>query len=188
VTTPESSLPAPTPPPPERSFGLIAVAALVVCGFVAGVLVAALLARQTQYEVTQLRTTVTSLQQDFERFRDSTRTLAASGDRHVVLSFADSGFQPIRTNGGTLLIALGEVKPLQNTVIVPLRIGNPQSVTYKNLVLTYEWDKRQKEEKFEHTFEPGQWTSVQLTLSPADPATTKTVRITSASVDQILVQ
>ena len=112
MTTPESSLPPPTPPP-ERSFELIAVAALVVSGFVAGVLVAALMARQTQHEVTQLGATVTSLQQDFERFRESTKALAFSGDRHVVLSFADTGFQPIRTNGGTLLLALGEVNPLE---------------------------------------------------------------------------
>lgn len=186
MTTPESSLPPPTPPP-ERSFGLIAVAALVVSGFVAGVLVAALMARQTQHEVTQLGATVTSLQQDFERFRESTKALAVSGDRHVVLSFADTGFQPIRTNGGTLLLALGEVKPLQNTVTVLLRIGNPQAVTYQNLVLTFEWDKQQREQKFETKLEPGQWTTVQVMLTPADPATLKSVRVTSASVGEILV-
>ena len=133
MTIPESPTPDPTPPAPERSFGLIAVAALVVSGFVGGVLVAALMARQTQHDITQLRASVTTLQQDFERSRESTKALAASTDRHVVLPFADSGFQPIRTNGGTLLIALGEVKPLQNTVIVQLRVGNPQSVTYRGL-------------------------------------------------------
>ena len=189
MTTPESPTPDPTPPAPERSFGLIAVAALVVSGFVGGVLVAALMARQTQHDITQLRASVTTLQQDFERSRESTKALAASTDRHVVLPFADSGFQPIRTNGGTLLIALGEVTPLQNTVIVQLRVGNPQSVTYEGFVLTLEWDKQQLEQKYEHVMlEPGQWATVQATLTPADPATTKSLRITGASVNQIRVR
>jgi hypothetical protein len=188
VTTPDSPTTPAAPEPSERSFGLIAVAALVVAGFVGGVLVAALMARQTQHEVAQLRTGLSTLQQDFERFRDSTKSLAVASDRHVVLPFADPGFQAIRTNGGTLLIALGEVKPLQNTVLVQLRVGNPQSVTFVNFALTFEWEKQRESQKYEQTLEPGQWTTVQATLRPADPETTKAIRITDASVEQIRVQ
>lgn len=188
MTTPESSSPAPTPPVAERSPGLIAVAALVVCGFVGGVLVAALLARQTRHDLDQLRTSVSTLQQDLERFRENSKALAVASDRDVLLTFSDTGFHPVRTNGGTLLVALGDVSPLQNAVIVQLRVGNPQSVTYEGFALTLEWDKHQSEEKFEQLLEPGQWKTVQATLKPADPAAIKAVRIVAASVNQIRVQ
>ena len=189
MITPESSSPAPTPPVAERSPGLIAVAALVVCGFVGGVLVAALLARQTQHDLDQLRTSVSTLQQDLEKFRESSKALAVASDRSVLLTFGDTGFRPIRTNGGTLLITLENVTTLQKAVIVQLRIGNPQSVTYQGFVLTLEWDKQQSEQKFpDNLLEPGQWTTVQATLSPADPAATKAVRIVAASVDRVVVR
>jgi hypothetical protein len=61
-------------------------------------------------------------------------------------------------------------------------------VTFQGFSLTFEWEKQRESQKYEQTLEPGQWTTVQATLRPADPAATKAIRITDASVDQIRVQ
>jgi outer membrane murein-binding lipoprotein Lpp len=189
--TPEPAAPAAAAPATEireNTPGLIAIAAMIVGGFVLGGLVMAFLTRQTNQEVADLRASVSTLRQDLDRVRDAVKAGAVANDRTAVLTFPDSGFVALRTNAGTLLVTLEKVNELQNGVIVILRVGNPTSLTLENFSMTFEWDTQKSEQKFEHVLQPGQWMTIQATLRPADAKAMKSVRITAASVEQLRVQ
>ena len=165
MTTPESSSPAPTPPVAERSPGLIAVAALVVCGFVGGVLVAALLARQTQHDLDQLRTSVSTLQQDLERFRENSKALAVASDRNVLLTFADTGFRPSSHERRDAIDYLGERDPLAESSHRPTTDWQPAVGDVSGLRSHAGMGQTPiRSRSLSSLLEPGQWKTVQATL------------------------
>jgi hypothetical protein len=61
-------------------------------------------------------------------------------------------------------------------------------MTYKGFTLSFVWDKGKGTGVFADVLAPGTWTVVTVMLSPADPAGTKSLTITSASVDEIPVR
>ena len=169
-----------------RSLGLI-VAGLVTA-FVAGAAFAGLLARPSARETARLTAAVGTLHKDLDSLRSEVKTLRADSERTAVLSLTEAGYVPVRTNGGTLLVALASVVGVENGLRVYLRIGNLQSMSYQGFTLAFAWDKGKSQQTFPDVLAPGTWTVVPVMLSPADATSTKSVTITSASVDQIPVQ
>lgn len=174
------------PPASIRSLGLI-VAGLV-SAFVAGAAIAGLLARPSARETARLTADVGTLHKDLDSLRSEVKTLRADSERTAVLSLTEAGYVPVRTNGGTLLVALASVVGVENGLRVYLRIGNLQSMTYQGFTLALAWDKGKSKQTFPDVLAPGTWTVVPVMLSPADATSTKSMTITSASVDQIPVQ
>lgn len=177
--------PQPTTPSPFRAPALAPLAAVIAIVFIALAIVAGLIVRQSQQESARLEADVAALRNDVESLRGQLTTLAAESERTIVLSLTDGGYFPIRTNAGTLLVAVADVEPVDNSLRVYLRLGNPQSMTYLGFTLGFTWDKGKGEQAFRQALEPGTWTVVPLTLAPADAASTTSLTITSATLDEI---
>jgi hypothetical protein len=178
---PSTPLPAKAP-----ALGLIVAGILLV--FVAVAVIGGLIARQSTRESVRLAASVATLQKDVETLRIQVKALMADSERTAVLPLAERVYFPVRTNGGTLLMAVANVEGVENGLRVYLRVGNPHSVTYLGFTLLFAWDKGKGQQKFVDVLAPGTWTVVSVVLSPADPATTKSLTITSASVDEIPVR
>lgn len=182
--------PTPQPPaaPPSRTPALAPFVAVIAVVFIALAIVAGLMARQTSRESARLEGRIDTLQQEVDSLRGRVTALLADSERSVVLSFTEGGYFPIRTNAGTLLIAVADVEPVGNALRVHLRIGNPQAMTYLGFTLAFTWDKGKGEQAFRVPLEAGTWTAVPVTIAPADTASTTSLRITSATVDEIPAQ
>jgi hypothetical protein len=182
----------PEPQPPTSSSARTPGLALLVVGilltFVVVAAITGLIARQWTRESAQSTATVATLQKDVESLRGQVRNLMADSDRTAVLPLAERVYFPVRTNGGTLLMAVAGVEEVGNGLRVHLSIGNPHSMTYKGFTLSFVWDKGKGTGVFADVLAPGTWTVVTVMLSPADPAGTKSLTITSASVDEIPVR
>lgn len=147
--------------------------------------VAGILVRQSRQQSARLEADIAALQKEVESLRSDVNALVADSERSAVLSFSEGGYFPVRTNGGTLLVAVANVESIDNSLRVHLRVGNPNSMTYLGFTLGFAWNLGRGQQKFPNVLEPGTWTVAQVTLSPADAASTKWLRITSASVDEI---
>lgn len=182
MSIPDSQPPsAPTP----RSSSLVPLVAAIVVVFIGLAIVAGLLGRQTAQESARLGERIDTLQSDVDALRGQVQALTADAERTAVLSFTDAGYFPVRTNAGTLLLAVADVEPADKGVRVHLRIGNPQAMRYLGYTIGFAWDKGKGQQAFRVPLEPGTWTVVPLTIAPADLGSTKALRITSVTVDEI---
>lgn len=179
---PEPQPTTPAPPRPPR-LGLLVAGILIV--FVAIAVIAGLIVRHSSRESDRLAGDLEALQKQVESLRAQVADLSADTERTIVLSLAEGGYFPVRTNAGTLLVAVAHVEDAENGLRVYLRVGNPHSMTYLGLTLAFEWAKGKGHQAFRDALEPGTWTTLSVVLSPADRASTKTLTITSASVDEI---
>lgn len=178
------------PPTPSstRAPALAPLVAGILIVFVAVAVIAGLVVRQSTRESTRLAANVATLQKDVESLRSQVKVLMADSERTAVLPLAERVYFPVRTNGGTLLMAVANVEGIENGLRVYLRVGNPHSVTYLGFTLSFAWDKGKGQQTFPDVLAPGTWTLVSVALSPADQATTKSLTIMTASVDEIPVR
>ena len=132
--------------------------------------------------------TEAALQQDVESLKRDVKALRSDSERTAVLDLTDRGYFPVRTNGGTLLIAVAQAEPVENGVRVDLRVGNPQSMTYRGFTLAFAWDKGKATQAYPNMLGPDAWTVVSVSLAPADPKSTTSLTITSATVDEIVAR
>lgn len=175
-------------PSPARAPALAPLVAGILLVFVAVAVIAGLIGRQSTRESARLAAGVATLQKDVESLRSQVKNLMADSERTAVLPLAERVYFPVRTNGGTLLLAVASVEGIENGLRAYLRVGNPHSVTYLGFTLHFAWDKGRGQQTFPDVLAPGTWTVVSVALSPADPTTTKSLTITSASVDEIPVR
>ena len=132
--------------------------------------------------------TVAALQMDVESLKRDVKALRNDTERTAVLDLTERGYFPVRTNGGTLLIAVADAEPVENGVRVDLRVGNPQSMTYRGFTLNFAWDKGKATAAYTNMLGPDAWTMVSVSLAPADPKSTTSLIITSATVDEIVAR
>ena len=163
------------------------VAGIVVV-FVAVAAIMGLLARRSARDATNLTTTLTALQQDVESLKRDVKALRNDSERTAILDLTDRGYFPVRTNGGTLLVAVAHAEPVDNGLRVDLRVGNPQSMTYRGFTLAFAWDKGKATLEYANLLPPAAWTTVSVSLVPADPRSTTSLTITSATVDEIVAR
>lgn len=171
--------------PPARPPGLALVVTGILVAFLVIAAVAGLIVRSSGQESARLAGELQALQKQVESLVRQVSGLRADSERSVALSLADGGYFPVRTNGGTLLVAVANVEEVDSGLRVSLRVGNPHSMTYLGFTLAFAWDKGKGQQTFRDALEPGAWVVVSVMLAPADRASTKTVTITSASVDEI---
>lgn len=160
----------------------------IVVVFVAVAVIMGLMARRSAQEATNMAATVAALQKDVESLTRDVRALRNDSERTAVLDLTDRGYFPVRTNGGTLLVAVAHAEPVENGVRVDLRVGNPQSMTYRGFTLAFAWDKGKGTGAYPNMLGPDAWTVVSVTLAPADPKSTTSLTITSATVDEIVAR
>jgi len=177
--------PRPAGSSPSASPNLARVAVGIAIVFIGIAAVAGLIARQSRQASARVSATIDALQKDLDSVRNQVNTLAQDSERTAVLSLSDGGYFPVRTNAGTLLIAVADIEPVENALRVHLRVGNPHAMTYVGFTLAFAWDKGNGQQAFREPLEPGTWVVVPVTLAPADPASTRSLTITSASVDEI---
>lgn len=185
MDTSASQPPPPPLPSPSGASGLGRLVAGIAIVFVGVAIVAGLLARQSSQEAARLSAGIDALQQEVGSLRREVQALAAESERSAVLSFTDGGYFPIRTNAGTLLVAVADVEPVDSSLRVHLRLGNPQAMTYLGYTLAFSWDKGRGQQAFREPLEPGAWAVVPVMLSPADAERTRSLTITEATVDEI---
>ena len=182
----------PDPQPPSSSVSQTPSLAWLITGivvvFVAVAVIMGLSARRSAQDATNMATTVTELQKEVESLRRDVKVLRNDSERTAVLDLTDRGYFPVRTNGGTLLIAVAQAEPVENGVRVDLRVGNPQSMTYRGFTLNFAWDKGKGTLASPNMLDPGAWTAVSVSLAPADPRSTTSLTITSATVDEIVAR
>lgn len=183
---------SPDQQPPSSSVSKTPSLALLVTGivvvFVAIAVITGLRARRSAQEATDMAATMAALQKDVESLRRDVRALRDDSERSAVLDFADRGYFPVRTNGGTLLVAVAHAEPVANGLRVDLRVGNPQSMTYRGFTLAFTWDKGKGTQAYPNMLVPDAWTVVSVSLTPADPKSTTSLTITSATVDEIVAR
>jgi hypothetical protein len=160
----------------------------IVVVFVAVAAIMGLRARRSAQEATNMAATVVALQQDVESLKRDVKALRSDSERTAVLDLTDRGYFPVRTNGGTLLVAVAHAEPVANGMRVDLRVGNPQSMTYRGFTLNLAWDKGKGTLASPNMLDPGAWTAVSVSLAPADPRSTTSLTITSATVDEIVAR
>ena len=175
----------PSKPSPARTPTLALLVAGILIAFVAVAAIAGLIARESRRESARVAAEVAALQKELESLRSRVNTLIADAERTAVLSLTEGGYFPVRTNGGTLLVAVATVEAVENGMRVYLRIGNPHSMAYLGFTLAFLWDKGKGQQTFPDVLAPGTWTVVSVMLSPADATSTKSLTITSATVDEI---
>jgi hypothetical protein len=180
--------PQPSTPESAKTPSLALVVAGIVLAFVAVAVVAGLIAQQSTRESARLVADVDALRKEMESLQRQVKTLAADTDRTAVLSLTQPAYFPVRTNGGTLLMAVAHVDDVENGLRVHLTVGNPHSMTYLGFTLAFGWDKGKGTQTFSERLAPGTWTVVPLILAPADRTSTQSLTITSALVDEIPVR
>lgn len=182
----------PDPQPPSSSVSQTPSLAWLITGivvvFVAVAAIMGLRARRSAQEATNMAATVVALQQDVESLKRDVKALRSDSERTAVLDLTDRGYFPVRTNGGTLLVAVAHAEPVENGMRVDLRVGNPQSMTYRGFTLNVAWDKGKGTLASPNMLDPGTWTAVSVSLTPADPKSTTSLTITSATVDEIVAR
>jgi hypothetical protein len=164
------------------------IVAGIVVVFVGVAVITGLIARRSAQDATTMAETVAALQKDVESLRRDVDTLRDDSERTAVLDLADRGYFPLRTNGGTLLVAVAHVEPVENGIRVDLRVGNPHSMTYRGFTLAFAWDKGKTTHAYPNLLAPDTWTVVSVSLLPADPRSTTSLTITSAAVDEIVAR
>jgi Protein of unknown function (DUF3251) len=183
---------SPDPQPPSSSASKTPSLALLVAGivvvFVAIAVITGLRARRSAQEATDMAAAIAAVQKDVESLKRDMRALRDDSERSAVLDFADRGYFPVRTNAGTLLVAVAHAEPVANGVRVDLRVGNPQSMTYQGFTLAFTWDKGKGTQAYPNMLVPDAWTVVSVSLTPADPKSTTSLTITSATVDEIVAR
>ncbi len=179
--------PQSAPTPPKRTLSLAAVVLAIAAVFVVGAVIAGYLARQSAQE-SEMAATIAALQKEVASISRDVKALRADSERSAVLYLADRGYFPIRTNGGTLLIAVAGSEPIDNGIRVDLRVGNPQSMTYRGFTLEFAWDKGKSKQMYANLLPPDTWTMISVSLIPADSRTTTSLTISSAEVDELVVR
>jgi outer membrane murein-binding lipoprotein Lpp len=178
----------PSSSPVSRPSSVPWLVAAIVVVFLTVAVITGLRARRSAQEATDMAATVAALQKDVESLRGDVRALRADSERSAVLNLADRGYYPLRTNGGTLLIAVAHAEPVEHGMRVDLRVGNPQSMTYRGFTLAFAWDKGKGTQVYPNVLAPDAWTIVSVSLAPADPKSTTSLTITSATVDEIVAR
>ena len=178
----------PSSPPVSQPSSLAWLVAGTVVVFIAVAVVMGLRARRSAQESAKVAATVVTLQQEVESLKREVRGLRNDSERTAILNFTDPGYFPVRTNGGTLLVAVARTEPVENGMRVDLRVGNPQSMTYRGFTLAFAWDKGTTTLAYPNMLGPDAWTMVSVSLLPADPKSTTSLTITSATVDEIVAR
>jgi hypothetical protein len=149
-------------------------------------------AADQQRVIADLQAQVDALQKKVDYFgsRESVLSMRMDGkkDREdsVTLDLAHSAYQRLDTNNGFLLVSAEPAVPYLNGYKIPLKIGNPLSVSYSGLTAKIKWAKyydsnqftpdsyaewqksiQQKESSFPDVLEKGAWKKVELIVAPA---------------------
>jgi hypothetical protein len=103
----------------------------------------------------------------------------------VFLDPSERGYDTITTDTGTFFVSLGKVEPFLDGYRIVLEIGNPYAITFFDLKITIEWNKKipsdlsnydawlktKRVQDFSDLTElrPGSWTNLPLVLSDTKP-------------------
>ena len=149
-------------------------------------------AAEQQRAIADLRAQVEALQKKVEYFGSREGLLAMrmndKKDREdsVTLDLTHGTYQRLDTNNGFLLVSAEPAVPYLNGYKIPLKIGNPLSVSYSGLSAKIKWAKyydsnqftpdsyaewqksiQQKETSFPDVLEKGTWKKIELIVAPA---------------------
>ncbi len=149
-------------------------------------------AAEQQRVIADLRAQVEALQKKVEYFGSREGLLAMrmndKKDREdsVTLDLAHSTYQRLDTNNGVLLVSAEPAVPYLNGYKIPVKIGNPLSLSYSGLSAKIKWAKyydsnqftpdsyaewqksiQQKETSFPDVLEKGTWKKIELIVAPA---------------------
>lgn len=121
-------------------------------------------------------------------FNDALRILEEMEDV-AYLTPGAVGYSTIRTDLGSMVVSLEDIRPYANGTRITLRWGNLTSATVKGLKAKLEWGSvdengvqtgesvKSRQVRFSQTLRSGVWTSVQVVLEGVPPTELGFVRV-----------
>ncbi|WP_338279837.1 DUF3251 domain-containing protein [Corallococcus caeni] len=143
-----------------------------------------------QRQVSELQSQVLALQQSEAKMAGALAELAASQRSRTTFTPSDTGFGKVTTEVGIFFVSLDKVVPYANGQRLTFRVGNPQSITYRNPTVTLRWGRgvpvvggdateyskrvdaweaslQKKSERLLSDLRPGAWNTVNIVVAPA---------------------